>query len=487
MRPTFPIIVRRLALGIALAVPLHAMAHPAAPQPGPPPSPDAAAAQVQAWLAERLGPHAAADLRIHVTPEDDHLRVAAADPLVSGEAEATAALRPGPNGRWVMDRIRIPAATFTLPGPRGPAAYAFSIGAQDSHAVVDPALAAPSSLDLDLSDMGLTSNGPGLHQAEHVGRLAVHARLTPHGDRLDFDQQTTLAGWHSASRVSGKVATVAADQVQASSHIGGLDHRHAEALLAAVAGLLATLPADAAAAERGAPLPAPAHAAVLAWIDALRGPVADTHGAETVNGLTVTVAGQGEAHVRQMRMAADFSAARGLVHGWFDVSIDGLHVSGLPKDEAALVPTRIALHPTVAGVRLADLTTLMQEATEPGASPDRLRNDAQTLLMHPGVTLGMESISLTLGPATLFGHGHVTLTEHDGYAIDAHFIATGFDTLMAQAATNPAMRRSLPVLAVMRGFARQEGNRLAWDVTEHNGALTVNGIPLSANDQADSR
>jgi hypothetical protein len=482
MRPTFPNFARRLALGLVLAAPPRVMA-----QPVPLPSPDAVAAQVRTWLADRLGPHAAADLRIHVTPDGDHLRIAAADPSVTGEAEAIAALRPGPDGRWVIDGIRIPAANFTLAGPRGPAHFAFSVGAQDSHAVVDPALAAPSGLDLDLSDMALTSNGPGLHQAEHVGRLAIHARLTPHGDHLDFDQQTTLAGWHSASRMGGKVATVAAEQVQASGHIGGLDHHHAEVLLAAVAGLLATLPADAAAAEHGAPLPAPARAAVLAWIDALRGPVADTHGAETVNGLTIAVAGQGEAHARQMRLAADFSAARGMVHGWFDVSIDGLHVNGLPKDEAALVPTRVALHPTVAGVRLADLTALMQEATEPGAGPGRLRNDAQTLLMHPGVTLGMESMTLVLGPATLFGHGHVTLTERDGYQIDAHFIATGFDALMAQAAGNPAMRRSLPVLAIMRGFARPEGNRLAWDVAEHNGALTVNGIPLSANDQADRR
>jgi hypothetical protein len=275
--------------------------------------------------------------------------------------------------------------------------------------------------------------------------------------------------------------------MQVSGHIGGLDHHHAEELLSAIAGVLATLPADAAAAERGAPLPAPARGAVLAWIDALRGPLTDAHGADTLTGLHIALAGQGEAHVRQMRMAADFSAPRGVVHGWFDVSLDGLRVNGLPKGESALVPTRVALHPTVAGVRLTDLTAFLDEATDPQTSAEQLRNDAMTLLLHPGVMLGMESMTLTLGPATVFGHGHITPTNRGDYHVDAHFVATGFDALMSQAATDPALRRSLPVLAILRGFARPEGNRLAWDVVEQNGALTVNGIPLSATDQADRR
>lgn len=495
MRPKLFSSARRLAFGVLLTTPFLALAQRAPPQPvplpaqqsGPPPAPDAVAAQMRDWIADRLGPHAAADLRINVTPEGDHLLVAAADPPITGEAVATAVLRPATDGRWLIDRLSIPTGSFTVRDPRGPMDFALSIGAQDSHGIVDPALMAASNLDLDLRDVGLTGNGPGLHEAEHVGRLDVHARLTPHGDRIDFDQQATLAGWHSASSRRDNVTTVTADEMQASGHIGGMDRVRADRLLSAVAGLLATLPASAAALERGAPLPPPARAAVLAWIDALHGPLTDTHGAETVTGLHVAMAGRREAHARQLRLAADFSAPRGVVHGWFDVSVDGLRVNGLPRDESGLVPTRVAMHPTVAGVRLSDLTMFLQEATEPGARPDHLRRDAATLLLHPGVMLGMESMTLTLGPATLYGHGHIATTANDGYQIDAHFVAAGFDTLMAQAATDPALRRSLPMLAIMRGFARPEGNRLAWDVVAQNGTLTVNGIPLSATDQADRR
>ena len=471
---------QHLTLCIACMLPLPALAQSA------PPPPQAMQAQLRTWIADRLGPHAAAELRIRVRPEEDHVRLAVAAPAVTGDAEATAVLRPRGDGRWAADAIRIPAAIFALPGPSGSTEVSFNVGAQDSRAVIDPGLAAPSSLDLDLRDIGLTANGPGLHQAEHIGQVDLHARLTPRGDRLDFDQETMLRLWRSTSRLHGRSVAAAADSVQGSGHLGGLDHRRAEALLAAVAGLLATLPANLAAAQHGAPLPAPGRAAVLAWAGALRDGLTDAHGAETVSGLNIAVAGQGEAHVRQVRLAADFSAPDGMLHGWFDIGIDGLQISGLPQDQAALVPTRVVMHPTVTGVRLADLTALMLEATEPGTG-DRLRNDAATLLLRRGVTLGMESMTMNLGPAMLSGHGHVSLDARDEYQLDAHFTATGFDTLMAQAAADPALHRSLPVLAIMRGFARPQGDRLVWDVEDHGGRLTVNGIPLSAGDQPDRR
>lgn len=473
---------KHLALAAAIVLPLPAMA-----QPAPPPAPEALQAQIRDWIADRLGPHAAADLPIHVVPEADHLRIAVADPALAGAAEATAVLHPTPDGRWALDDIHIPPAAFALATPRGPADVSFSAGAQNSHAVVDPTLSAASTIDFELKDASLSSSGPGVHFGQHAAQLDAHARLMPHGGEADFDHQTTIIGWRGTSRMPGKSVAVAADKVQASGHIAGLDRDRAQDLLASLAGVLSTLPADLAALQRGAPLPPPARAAMLAWIGALDGPVTDAHGTETVSGLTVAVAGQGEAHVRQLRLAADLSAPHGLVHGWFDVAIDGLRADGLPNNESALVPTRVALHPTVAGVRLADLTTFMQEATDRVTPPARLRDDAQTLLLHRGVTLGLESMTVSLGPATFFGHGHVSLTRHGEYRVDAHFVASGFDTLMSQAASDPALRRSLPVLAVMRGFARQEGNRLMWDVLEENGRLTVNGIPLSASDQGDSR
>ena len=475
---------QRLAFCIALTAPIPAIA-----QPAPPPAPEELGIGLQHWLADRLGPHVAASLSIHVTPEGDHNRVAIADRRM-GDAETTALVRAGPDGRWLIDDIRIPSARFARPGGAGIGDFRFKVGAQNSRARVDPSLASPSSLDLDVRDLSLTGHGPGLHREEQLDHLDLHAHLSPDGHNFAVDDHATLTGWRSAARVRGAPAVaVGAEHVQADGRLGGLDHFRADAVLATVAGLLMTLPAQVAAGEGGSPLPPAARAALTTSMDALQGPGTETRGEETIDGLHFAIEGHGEGSARQVHLAGNLRAPDGLVQGQLEIGIEGLRVGGLPSDAAALVPTRVALRPTVAGVRLADLTRLILEATEPGAKPDRVAADAQALLARRGVTVGLDALSVSLGSATLTGHGQATLTGHHHYEAEAHLTATGFDALMSQAANNPSLQRALPFLAVIRGFARPEGDHLAWDIKVRNDRLTVNGIPLSPNgeDHGDRR
>jgi hypothetical protein len=481
---TFLLLAQRLAFCIALIAPVPAIA-----QPAPPPAPEALGMQLNNWLADRLGPHVAANLRIHVTPEDDHDRVAIAD-RATGDGETTALIRAGGDGHWLIDDIRMPSTRFALPGSRGTVDFVFNTGAQNSRARVDPSLASPSSLDLDVHDLSLTGHGTHVRQEEQLDHLDLHARLSPDGDRFNLDHQAMLTGWRSASRLRGAPAiALAADHVQSNGHMSGLDHFRADALLASVAGLLVTLPAGVAAGDGGSPLPPAARAALTTWMNALSGPATYAHGEETIGGLHIAAEGQGEASARQVHLTANVSAPHGLVQGWLDIGIDGLRVGGLLPGAAALVPTHVALRPTIAGVRLTDLTNLILEATDPGTDPGRLQADAEALLARRGVAVGLDSLSVSLGPATLSGHGLVSVPEYDDYRAEAHFTATGFDALMAEAARDPSLQRSLPVLAVMRGFARPQGNQLVWDVVARNDVLTVNGIPLSASrdDHGDRR
>ena len=141
------------------------------------------------------------------------------------------------------------------------------------------------------------------------------------------------------------------DHVQSSGHIVGLDHFRADALLATVAGLLVTLPADVAARPAGSPLSPAARAALTTWMDALSGPATEAHGEEMIGGLHIAVEGQGEASARQLHLTANIRAPHGLVQGWLEIGVDVLRVGGLRPGAAALVPTHVALRPTVAGVR----------------------------------------------------------------------------------------------------------------------------------------
>ena len=55
----------------------------------------------------------------------------------------------------------------------------------------------------------------------------------------------------------------------------------------------------------------------------------------------------------------------------------------------------------------------------------------------------------------------------------------GFDELTAQARTNPDLQQALPVLIMLRGLAKPDGERLVWDIVSDGPTVTVNGIDLS--------
>jgi hypothetical protein len=199
-------------------------------------------------------------------------------------------------------------------------------------------------------------------------------------------------------------------------------------------------------------------------------------GEETLDGLHIAVAGQGEATVRHLRLGIDGAAPDGMLHAALDIMLDGLAVQDQQPQRTALMPHHVELRPSVAGVSMADLTALALEATDPDVDQARLQADAATLLTHGGVTVGLDALAVDLGPAELHGSGHVLVTAPDEYQAEARVTATGLDELMKQASGNPDLQQALPFLAIARGFARPEGDRLVWDIVAGTAGLTVNGI-----------
>jgi hypothetical protein len=447
---------------------------------------------LQSWFANLLGPNLGATAeRLRVTAQDDHFNVILPFADTAGDNQVSADIRPLDGGRWSVDALHLPTASrFTLqvPEPGGPPGdkvtteFAASIGTQASHAVLDPAFATASRLDVDLGNLGLVTDSARQHQEQHVDRYVVQATLEPRDGRLDLVEAGTITGWRTASRVGDKAAVAfGADRIQAHGRIDGIDRDHAAAMLTAVSGLVANLPPAAAAQHGGAALSAPARAALRVLIESLRGIVTGVQGEETIDGLHVAVAGQGEALVRHLRFGIDSAAPDGMLHASLDIALDGLAVQDQPPQVAALVPHHLELRPSVAGLSLAGLTALALEATDQDADPARLQADAMTLLTGGGVTAGLDTLDLDVGPAELHGRGHVVMTGPGEYKAEAHVTATGLDDLMKQAGGNPNLQQVLPFLAMARGFARPEGNHLAWDIVAGPSGLTVNGVKLGGS------
>ncbi len=447
---------------------------------------------LQSWFAGLLGPNIGATAqKLRVTAEDDHFRVALPFADASGDNEVNANVRPLDGGRWGIDALHLPAAArFTLQMPEAgaptgdkvPTEFKLSIGTQASHAVLDPAFATPSSLDMDLGNLGLVTDSPRQHQEQHIDRYLARGTLTPHDGRMDLVQQGTITGWRSASRVGDTPAMAfGADRIDASGRIDGIDRDHAAALLTAVGGLLATLPPAAAAQPGDAALSAPGRAALRALIQSVRGVINGMHGEETISGLHIAVAGQGEAAVKQMRFGIEGAAPDGMLHGSLDIAFDGVAVENMASEVTTLMPHHLELRPSISGVSLADATALALDATDQDADPARLQAKALTMLAHGGVTFGMDTLDFDVGPADLHGHGQVLVRGPDDYQAKAHITAKGLDELMKQAQGNPSLQQALPFVAMARGFGRPEGDHLVWDIVAGKDGLTVNGVPLGGS------
>jgi hypothetical protein len=479
----------RLALCLALLWPSALWPAAAVAQPI-----DAAGAEtlrhdLQSWFDGMLGPNlGAAEERLRVSPEGDHYRIALPFADAAGENAITADARPLPDGRWSVDPLRLPAATrFTLhmpepgapPGPAVPTQFDMRIGDQHAHALVDPALAAPSQLSVELASVDLETDSAHRHQLQHLDRYTMQATLQPDRGRLDLLENSTIAGWRSAAREGEKPAVgFGADRILANLRVDGIDRGHAAALTSALSGLIATLPPAAAAQHEDMALSAPTRAALRALIESLRDIVTDVQGDESIDGVHVAVAGVGEFTVRHVSLGMAGAAPDGMLHATMNIGLDGLMAHDAPPSAMGLMPHHLTLQPSVSGVSLQALTTLALAATDQNASRAQLQADTAALWAQGGVTVGLDAIDMDVGPAALHGHGSVQMTGPGDYTAHARITATGVDDLLQQAAGNPDLQRVFPLIAMVRGFARPEGDHLVWDVVASPAGLTVNGVPI---------
>ncbi|HUB14417.1 MAG TPA: hypothetical protein VMB34_20870 [Acetobacteraceae bacterium] len=479
-----------LAFWLALSLPLGALAQPVVDQDGA----QTLQHDLQAWFAGLLGPDiGAAAERLRVTAEETHFRVELPFADARGQNAIAADVRPLDGGRWGVDALHLPAdSRFDLqmpepggpPGAKVPAHFALHIGTQQGHALIDPALASPSRLDIDLGNVGLETDTARQHQEQHIDRYTVQATLQPDRGRLDLLELGTIVGWRSASRVGDRPAVgFGADRLEASARIDGIDPAHAAALLNAATGMLATLPPAAAAQRGNMALSAPERAALRALIESLRQIVTGVEGQETIDGLHIAVAGWGETTVRHATLGLSGVAPDGMLRATLTIGLDGLTVANLPPTAEALMPHHLTLQPSVSGVSLAALTTLALAATDQAPDHTLLDADTAALWASGGMTFGLDTMDMDIGPAALHGHGSVRLTGPDEYDAHARITATGLDTLMEQAAGNPKLQQALPLLAMARGFARPEGDHLVWDIVANRAGVTVNGVPLRGGPQ----
>jgi hypothetical protein len=248
-------------------------------------------------------------------------------------------------------------------------------------------------------------------------------------------------------------------------------------LLAATSGLIGALPPGIP--GKSDTLSAPIRGQLRLMIESLQDMLTAASLEETADGLQVEIAGMGGMTMKHLLMGFGGEAPNGRLHAWIDVGLDDLASPSLPPKVAAYLPHHAEIRPSLSGILTADLHKLALDTTEEGADSNSLAPDIDAIFSHGGVNLGLETLSFDLGPAKVEGTGHATLASRGSWHGEAHLVATGFDELTTQARSNPDLQQALPVLIMLRGLSKPDGERLVWDIVSDGPTLTVNGLDLS--------
>lgn len=444
------------------------------------------ATTLRLWLAKMLGPDAP-ELPVIATAAGNHYQVRV--PLVGlrtqGAAPAvTASARPLSDGRWALDDVRLPSrfsitAPHPLPfAPHGTATV--TVADQQVHALIDPSLASPSSFDGQLTGIVVTTTGAHVSREQHIDHYVAAGSLVPATDGLlDLTEDATMAGWRSAAvTATGHAVGSAVHRAEVHVRVKGLAADRVGPTISALVSLVVALPGPTG--VRKLDLTPEAYAALHRLVLALHGIATSARLDETLDGAQFEMAGIGAAAADRIRLGTGGAASGGFLRVWFDIGIEGLSVPGLPPDKAIWLPRRIALQPTVSGVPIAALNRLLAEATEPGAAAVAAR-DRAALFAAGSLTIGVNALQFVIGPAEFDGAGSLLLLSPSEREGQARISAKGFDALADQIRNDPAAQGAWRVLAMVRGLAKPEGDRLVWLLNlDRSGKLTVNGVDMSA-------
>lgn len=472
--------------------------------------------QVHGWLATLLGARAdLPDRPVRVTAEDEQYRVeiplnglSAHSGFSIEGAPVTALAKPLDGGRWALDRITLPSPLrVAMKMGNRTSTTTYTVDEQDQHAVLDPSLATASNWDSTVKGYSARSEGPDSNVSSRFETVSSHMTLQPSANgRVNALQEIegSLVAMNAMAPKAGLVA-VSAAKMHGSLHMDNMLLERIPPIIQAFISLAPTAMAAAEAAQAAskAPVakpgkqadagkakpavarPGPAkmstadHAALHAALEALRDLTDGFGESGSLEDVHIDVGGHG-AHLARLAGGMDVHAPDGLLAFKMNFGLDGLDSPDIPPGIMRdYLPRHIAFAPRFSGVPAKALLDLLIRAADSDGNAPGLEADGEALMNNGPVAVGLDELALDFGPATLKGHGELRIADRETYNGEAHLAATGIDDLIHQANANPELQQAGPVLILLKGLGKQDGETLVWDITFQDHKLLVNGNDMS--------
>jgi hypothetical protein len=454
--------------------------------------------QLRAWLAATLGPRI--PLPEHpfaVKPEGDHyvLTMAYAGPLagtgvtVSGDPFSVS-MKPLDGDRWTILGVHIPSPIrFDNPtaGPDGIKSYAIKIADQNTTGVFDPTLKTPSSYDGTLRDYSAEVDGPTGKQVSHMDSLSTRTAWVPTtGGRVNIQSETTGAKLTSAQTMpDGTPVTFSVEQLSGKGHIDGILFSEIGTIIRSVAELGPVLAASSKAPgtpdDPKPPIPEAARPAAHALLASFRNLLGTYDQDFTMKQLKFDAGGH-TGSLASMTAGLGGGAPDGKLDVHMTIAMDGPDSPEIPPGIIHdYIPRHLSFKPRVSGVPTADVADLIEHAIDSdGTDDDELTQEAIGLLAKGPLKVGIDDLSLDMGPGKLSGSATVAVSSPADYVAQAAIRLTGFDALMKDAQSRPELQQAAPVMIFLKGIGKQEGASIVWNISFQDKKLLVNGTDLSS-------
>ena len=454
--------------------------------------------QVKEWVSGLLGIPVTGPVQI--TAAGDHFDLTSSTIYRKADgvtpARATATARQQDDGTWSIDHAKLDTPlqfTLNVPTPPGQASdpklpgtsqrttYVIDLKGQDGHIAWDPSFTKPSEFVSSVQGVTVHVDGGPIGQESTIGPIQSMISLRPAGpDRVDVKLDGTIQDYRIQAQTENGPLQMVMGRVLVKSAMNGVSRGRAVTILQTLAAFGATaMNAPAMAGQPSATPPKLSPEAVRALLGALQDFASDFSLDETLDGLTVNAQGV-DVGIEQLKIGMTARSATGMLDAGLDLGMQGLTLPGLPLgDMAALIPKRVALHPVISGISVAELMRLATTASE---KRDPAPEDIAALFSHGGITGGLDSMTVEVGGAVFTGRGKVVATapSPDAIAGTAHIEAAGLDDLIQKMSAMPAMAQALPVLALAKGLGKVVDNRVVWDLVYKDGKALVNNVDLSA-------
>jgi hypothetical protein len=452
--------------------------------------------QIRSWLSGVLGPHVALGERpVQMIPESDHYRleIPLSDAHVGngysiGEGAITGSARPLDNQRWAIEGLRMSSplrAERPTKNGSGPRSLVIQTASQNLRGVIDPSLATVTSLDATLLGYVARSDMEDTTQTTRVERAMTHTLCEPaeHG-RVNVLSTSTSDKLSITEKLRNSTElNVSADRLMSTGHFSGVSPAQIGVLIRSALDLTTPVAALGGDVLRGAlPIRIPtrsrpaARALVLALDDMLGAAQQDS----VVEGIHVDTMGR-SADVRRLDVSAGFDAPDGRMDAHASVVADGVQLATVLRDPYRdFLPHHIVLQPHVSGIALHALTNLALHVIDSDENDARDWSSEMAVLFAKGpLHIGLDQLALDLGPAALQAKGGIDIASVDSMSGQAHIVATGFDALIGKVNATADLRRLAPMLFLLKGLGRQDGENMVWDVSYENGKLMVNDTDFS--------